>query len=156
MSPEVVPLLGAAPLLVVMAASDLRSMVIPNRLILGLIALFVIVAPFYLGMDALLLRIAVAGAVFAVCFAAFVFNVLAGGDVKALSALMLFIPTDALTAYAFTFSASMMAGMLIVLGLRQAFGSPDSRFVSMAVTRGYPMGVSIALSGLLLPFTAML
>lgn len=156
MSPEFLPLIAAAPLLVAMAFGDFRWMRIPNALVLTMLALFALSAPFTLTLEEVTIRVIVAAVVFLLGFAAFAFNVMAGGDVKGLAALMLFVPTAQLATFGFTFSFAMLVGMGFALGLRHAFGSPDSRFVSLATKKGYPMGVSIALAGLLLPFTAAL
>ncbi|GKY88621.1 prepilin peptidase [Sinisalibacter aestuarii] len=154
MSPDMLPLVLAAPLLVAMAVSDVRHMRIPNALVLAMLALFVVTAPFALAPAEIALRLGVGALVFALGLAGFVAGMLAGGDVKGLAALMLFVPTGALAPFAFTFSAAMLAGIALTLGLRRAIGSPGSRYVSLAVDKGYPMGLSIALAGLLLPLTA--
>jgi prepilin peptidase CpaA len=154
MSPDFYPLLLASPLLVAIAVTDMTWMRIPNALVLAMLALFVLTAPFALTFQEVGIRVAVAVAVFGLGFVAFAFNVIAGGDVKALAALMLFVPSSALAAYGFTFSAALLIGIAITVALRRLVGSPESRFVSLATNTGIPMGVGIALSGLILPFVA--
>lgn len=154
MSPDFYPLLFASPLLVAMAVADMAWMRIPNALVLTMIALFAVSAPMSLTLEETIFRIAVAVAVFGIGFVAFALNVVAGGDVKALAALMLFVPSSALTAFGFTFSAALLVAIAITLALRRLVGSPESRFVSLATGSGIPMGVGIALAGLVLPFVA--
>ncbi|MDQ2089693.1 prepilin peptidase [Marimonas arenosa] len=147
------PLLFTAPLLVVMAASDVRHMRIPNWLVLAMIVVFAAVAPFYLSGEEIVMRVAVAGGVLLVGIVAFTFRIVAGGDVKALAALMLFVPAGAtsIAYFGFTFSAAMVLGMIFMLTLRRAFSSPESSFLSLSIDAGYPMGLSIALAGLAFP-----
>lgn len=154
MSPDIsefTPLLLASPLLAVMAYGDLRRLRIPNRLVLTMVAVFVLSAPFLLELPEVGLRIAAAVAIYLVGLAGFALRLWSGGDVKAISALMLFLPSSTLVIYAFTFSASMLVGIVLVLSLRAIVGTPDSRWSSLRPQAGFPMGLSIALSGVLLP-----
>lgn len=159
MSPELaafLPLLLVAPLLAAMALGDLRRLRIPNWLVLSMVAVFVLTAPFLLPAPEIGWRLAAAVAVYVLGLAGFALGLWSGGDVKAVSALMLFLPSATLTIYAFTFSASMFAGMTMVLSLRAVVGTPESAWRSLRPRAEFPMGVSIALSGFLLPPAVML
>lgn len=153
MSPELLPLVLAAPLLGWMAVSDFTRMRISNRLILAMLALFAVAGPWLLGGEAALWRLAAAALVLVAGFAAFLGGFFAGGDIKALAALQLFIPLgrENLALYALTFSAAMLAGIVAMLLLRRVAGGPGASCLSLSVAQGYPMGISIALAGLAYP-----
>lgn len=153
MSPETagfLPLVLASPLLAAMAYGDLRRLRISNRLVLAMVAVFVLCLPL-LQLPEIGLRVAAATAIYFIGAAGFALGLWSGGDVKALSALMLLMPSSTLMVYAYVFSASMVVGLALVLSLRTIVGSPESAWSSLRPRAGFPMGVSIALSGLLLP-----
>lgn len=147
---HIVPLLALAPLLVAVALSDLRNLRIPNSYCLSAVAVFVLAMTTGLAPD-YALRIAVAATVFALGFGAYCLGLFGGGDVKFLSALMLFIPVDTLQVYAFVFSAAMLIGIAGVLSMKRLPAVAPPTWRSMAPGRQVPMGVPIALSGLLHP-----
>lgn len=147
---ELLPLILISPLLIYMGYSDLRYMRIPNRLVLAMLAAFAIMAPF-LPRDALLDRLLVATCVFGVGFVAFAFRLFGGGDVKALAALTLFVPPPALTLFGLVFSLSMAFGILAIVTVRRVPGVSRSGWVSLRANGHFPMGISIAAAGLLLP-----
>jgi prepilin peptidase CpaA len=144
------PLVVLSPILVAVAIWDLRFMRIPNALSLIAVALFVISCLFSLPVD-IVARVSVAATVFGLGFVAFCFRMFGGGDVKILSALMLFVPIQSLTLFAYLFSASMLIGILAILGLRRLPQAADHRWKSISASTKFPMGISIALSGILLP-----
>lgn len=153
MSPETgafVPLFLVAPLLVAMALGDMRRLAISNGLVLAMGAVFVLSAPFLLPLPEIGYRLAAAGAVFVLGTAGFALGFWGGGDVKALTALIPFLPSDRLAIYGYTFSAAMAVGMGGVLSLRAVLGTLQSPWCALRPKAGFPMGLSIALSGLLL------
>ncbi len=75
-----------------------------------------------------------------------------GGDVKIMTVLMLFIPTSTLSVYGFGFSASMLLGVGFIVTLRSAPWLNGTEWVTIRARGTFPMGISIALSGLLHPF----
>ncbi|SDE72833.1 A24 family peptidase [Ruegeria marina] len=154
MSPEMkefVPLVFVLPLLFMGAISDMRQQTIPNKIVLGMLAVFALTAPLFLPLSEIGYRCIAAGAVFLLGFAGFSFRLWGGGDVKAITLLILFLPSTTLSMYAFAFSLSMFLGMATVLSLRATVGHPESSWVSLRPGTGFPMGVSIALSAVLLP-----
>jgi len=149
------PLLLIAPLLVWGAWSDLRRMRIPNAVSLVALVVFgvtILVAP----PEDLVARIAVASAVFAAGFVTYLFGLFGGGDVKMLSALILFVPAPTLVLFAYVFSAAMLVGMGIVLGLRRVPAAHRLGWKSISGSTGFPMGLSIAMAGLAHPAAAAL
>lgn len=148
------PLMALAPLLIAVALSDLRYMRIPN--LFSLIALAIFAAMLALGwiVDPVSSLIA-AGLVLVAGFFAFVFNMLGGGDVKFLAALMLFVPTSTLVSFGYTFSFAMAVGMLAIVSLRRRAFMAHSDWRGFDAEAGFPMGISIALAGLLHPIVVL-
>lgn len=151
---HLLPLLTLAPLLVAVAMSDLRNLRIPNSYCLAAIALFAVTAAAGLAPD-YAVRIAVAAAVLGIGFAAYCLKLFGGGDVKFMAALLLFVPVDSLRLYAFVFAAAMLAGIAAFLSLKRLPAAAALDWRSMAPGRQLPMGVPIALSGLLHPIAVM-
>ena len=144
------PLLILAPVLVVVAWSDLRHLRIPNTLSLLAIGLFAGCAMIAPPAD-LWIRVGVAGVVFALGFIGFCRGLWGGGDVKFLAALMLFIPVTTLSAFSYVFSASMLVGIGLVLGLRRIPAASGFGWKSMSGSTKFPMGLAIAMAGLVHP-----
>jgi len=151
---HLVPLLALAPLLVAVALSDLRRLRIPNSYCLAAVALFAVAAAAGLAPD-FALRIVVAASVLVLGFAAYCLKLFGGGDVKFMAVLLLFVPVNSLQLYAFVFSAAMLAGIAAFLSLKRLPAAAALNWQSMAPGRQLPMGVPIALSGLLHPLAVM-
>lgn len=150
MSPELLPLLLAAPLFALMALGDLRRLRIPNLLVAGLAMVFAASAPFALTGSEAGFRLVAAGAVFALTFACFAAGLMAGGDVKALTVTMLFVPAGALSLFGLAFSASLLAGIALVLVLRRLAPGRPRGWHGLVPGGGYPMGLSIGSAALAL------
>jgi prepilin peptidase CpaA len=147
------PYLGlmlASPILMAMAYCDLRYMQIPKWVSGGLIAIFVVMGLTLVPWAESGARMAVAAGVFATGFAAFAMRLIGGGDVKALSALMLLIPVPALTLFMLAFAACLMIGIMAVLVTRHIYGQADAAWAFLQ-SKAFPMGISIAGAGLVLP-----
>ena len=142
------PLLCVSPLLVLMAASDLARMRIPNLFVLLGLVVFVATAPL-LELGELGARIAAGLIVFLIGFAGFSLRLLGGGDVKMMAMLMLFIPSQTLMLYSYCFSGSMLTGIVLIVLLRRVPKMRESGLVSLQADGALPMGVPIAASGLL-------
>lgn len=149
------PLILIAPLLCWVAYCDLSRMQIPNAISLIAVAVFACIAALA-PPDDLLPRIAVAAAVLTVGFVSYCFGLFGGGDVKMLAALVLFVPVPTLTLFAFVFSASMLIGMAAVLTVRRIPAARRLGWKSLTADAGFPMGVSIALAGLVHPVATLL
>lgn len=161
MAVSLIPLIVIAPILVAVAWGDLRHLRIPNALALAAVAVFVVASLIAPPAD-LAWRLVVAASVLVLGFAAFCLRLFGGGDVKMLAALMLFIPVPTLMLFSWVFSAAMLAGIALILGLRRspmlagaARGwkglSPESARLGR-----FPMGISIALAGLVHPVAVTL
>lgn len=64
---------------------------------------------------------------------------------------MLFIPSQTVTLFALGFSMSMLVGILVMLAARLVPAHRNSIWVGVAQTGKFPMGVSIAMAGLIHP-----
>ena len=151
---SLVPLILISPILIAVAYCDLRFMRIPNVLSVLILAIFVtalLIDP----PDDLLARLAVAAAVFGLGFTGFCFRMLGGGDVKILSAVMLFVPLHSLGLFAYIFSAALLVGIAAILTLRRLPLATDHRWKSISGSTRFPMGVSIALAGIVHPLAVM-
>lgn len=151
---SILPLLLLSPVLVYGAYSDLRYMRLPNSLSLIALALFAVSA-ITLPPPDLVARLVVAALVLAAGLTAFAFRLVGGGDVKLLSVLMLFVPTHALSVFGYVFSASMLLGLALVLGLRQFAFAAQSDWKSIGGSSGFPMGVSIGTAGIVFPLVVL-
>ena len=150
LQPDLLPLMLLAPLLAATAWSDIRDLRIPNTLVLAALALFLVTAPM-LTLGEFGARLVAAAAVFLALFAAFTLRMIGGGDVKMIPALVLFIPSAGLTAFAFVFSAALLVAVALSLGLQSRLVAGRVGW-SASTARGHmPMGVAIALSGMAFP-----
>ncbi|MGJ8582917.1 MAG: prepilin peptidase [Marinosulfonomonas sp.] len=101
-------------------------------------------------------RFAVAGIVFAIGFTGFFFRLLGGGDVKILTVLMLFVPLPTLAVFGNVFSASLVLGVSFVMTARRVPALAHVPFKSLSPNAGFPMGISIAMAGLVHPLVVTL
>ncbi len=148
------PLILISPILFAVAYCDLRFMRIPNVLSVLILAIFLI-SSLILPPDDLPGRIVVAAAVFGLGFAGFCFRMLGGGDVKILSALMLFVPLHSLALFAYILSAALLVGIAAILTLRRRPLATDHGWKSISGSTRFPMGISIALAGIIHPLAVM-
>jgi prepilin peptidase CpaA len=146
------PLVLLVPVLLAVGYFDMRYMLIPNRLVLLSLTLFGLCA-FLLPTDELVTRLMVGFGVLLFGFVAFALNLFGGGDVKMLACLALFIPATTYPAFFQLFAVALAFGMLAVLAIRRMPGAESSSWRGLNEKRGFPMGVSIALAGILHPFT---
>ena len=155
MGMSLVPMVLISPLLCWCAYSDLTRMRIPNAISLVAIVIFAVAATIA-PPDDLVPRIAVAAAVFGIGLVTYLFGLFGGGDVKMLSALLLFVPAPTLAIFAYVFSASMLAGIAIMLALRRVPAAHRLGWKSISGSTGFPMGLSIAMAGVIHPAAASL
>ncbi|MEM1351680.1 MAG: SDR family NAD(P)-dependent oxidoreductase, partial [Pseudomonadota bacterium] len=133
------------PILAATAVNDLRDMKIPNRLSWMGLGLFALCLPI-IGWDDWGLRAIGGGIAFFVCFCLFAAGWFGGGDAKILPVTFLFVPTDLLPLYLFSFSAAMMLGMAGMWLVRTRLSQPGMIWVSLQPGAAFPMGISIAAS----------
>ncbi|MCB2134340.1 MAG: prepilin peptidase [Rhodobacteraceae bacterium] len=152
---SVVPLVLIAPLMVAVAYCDMRFMRIPNAISLLMVAVFGLCS-LVLPMPDLAPRLTAAALVFAVGFVAFCFRLFGGGDVKVLAALVLFVPSENLAQFSYIFSVSMILGVAAILTMRRLPFAGGESWKALSGSTKFPMGISIALAGLLLPLSLLI
>lgn len=148
---ELIPLQLMAPLLVFVAFFDMRLMRIPNWISIAGLLIFALTIPLLPGSE-VLARMAMAAIVFVLGLGAFMMRWFGGGDIKILSVLFLLIPSETLSLYGLGFSASMLAGIAFILAMRSMPWPANTEWVSLREQGTFPMGISIALSGIIHPY----
>ena len=146
---DLFPNLLIAPLLIYAAYSDLRYMRIPDFISIALVALFTVTILIQVPLD-IGARIAVATGIFVIGYTGFSFRLIGGGDVKFLSALALFVPRSELTVFANLFSVSLLVGVFLIC-VAQRSRLANVGWKSFSARGRFPMGLSIAMAGLMLP-----
>lgn len=150
MTSETLPLLLFAPMLFYAGLSDLQRMRIPNGVSYAAIGLFVVTLPF-LAPPEILWRIAAAALVFVVGFGLWALRMFGAGDVKLLSALLLLVPVADLHLFSQVFAVCMLLGLALVTSVRASGLLRQTGWVSMRAAGHFPMGISIAMAGIVLP-----
>lgn len=151
MTDEFLPLLLLAPVLLIVAVEDLRRLTISNRLVLLALILFGATAPF-LAPGEILWRAAAGLSLFAVLIGFFALGMLGGGDVKMLPAVVLFVPSAHWGSFATLLALTLLLGVIGVIGARSAATRlGPTGWLALDRPGTFPMGVSIAGAGLLLP-----
>lgn len=143
---DTLPLALIAPLLVLAAYCDLRFLRIPNMISILIVAVFAMTV-YDTVPDDLVARLVAASLVFVAGFAAFAARLVGGGDVKLLTALVLFIPTDRLMLFANVFAISLLIGVAVVVSLRHGQLASPARWKFAGQPKSFPMGLSIAMAG---------
>lgn len=148
------------------AIIDLATLTVPNRLVIGLAALFVLVAPVAgLGLQDIGLHAALALVALALSFALFSLGLVGGGDAKLFAATCLWLGPVAIVPYALY--AALIGGALALLLLfwrglpLPAMLASQGWLVRLhSPEQGVPYGVALAAAGLLAypqsPFMAAL
>ena len=129
---------------------DLRYMRLPNTLAMLFVVVFVLTVSWSLPIAELATRVGIAVIVLVIGIAANAAKLLGGGDVKILSALMLFVPRGELLAFAFILCISMIIGIAALLALRRAMRAHSTVWRGLQTSGRYPMGISIGVAGLIL------
>lgn len=138
-----------ALLLVTVIYYDLRFMILPNLLAGAFVVLFAVAVAWTLPIDVLAWRIGVGVAVLAIGIAANAGGLLGGGDVKVLSALLLFVPYEQLLGFILALCLCTIAGIAGLLLLRRAVKGRQVTWRGLQNNGRYPFGISIGLAGLM-------
>ena len=142
--------LGALPLCLYAAWSDLKFMIIPNWVSLGLIAVFTVLGLIFLPLPDVGWRLLAGLIVLVVGFILNAMGLMGGGDVKMLSGFAPFIAIADIPDYLLILSVSLLMTLAIhrvamrTGPIRRA--TPDWK--SWTAGRYFPMGISIATAGL--------
>ena len=152
-------ILGFAGLMLWAAATDVRSLTIPNRISLAIVMLYpayVLSAGHPVDWSGALI---VAGSLLAIGFAAFAFNLLGGGDAKLLAAGALWAGPAQLMEFLFL-TALAGGGMATVLWLRHRLSRAATPGLMLSTPsdpdfakQPMPYAVAIAVGALYVAFT---
>lgn len=148
------PLIAAAPLLVYMAYEDLRHLRIANRNVLCLAGIFA-VSLLFLDWPEAGFRLAAAGSVFLLALILFAARLIAGGDVKMLAAVMLFVPAGSLQGFSLSLSIGICLSVALLAAMRTVGPARPSGWAGLAGA-GLPMAPGICAGALLAPFMQQL
>lgn len=140
--------------------SDFRNLRIPNWVIILLACAFALFAAFHLELGTTLGHVALAVLIFILASAFFIANWIAGGDVKFLTATILWMGPEHATYFTIVMALVGSILAMVLLGIRQypfvieAY-LPDTwvlRRMSILAERGQcPYGVAIGIAALLAP-----
>jgi prepilin peptidase CpaA len=139
---------GFAILLLLAAASDVRSYTIPNWISIALVLGFALAVPFSAGQIPVVYHVLTACAVFAGTFVLFWLRLMGGGDVKLWAAVALWLGPDLIATHVIL--VAVLGGLLgVVLLVRRTAGR---RSDVQPLRSSVPYGVPIAAAALwLLP-----
>jgi len=153
--PSLIGLIAIAPLLVWAGMSDLRYLRIPNWISLLMIAGFVGLA-FWLPAAEIQSRLIVAALAFVIGFILFALGTLGAGDVKMLSALLLFVPSQYLAGFFLLFSIGLAIAIIGIVSARRFYFFQGRGFLSIDSPNVLPMGISIGFAGIALPVSLLI
>lgn len=137
-----------SPLLMAVILFDLRSLKLPNLLSILMAALFVVSVSWSLPLPELAWRIVAAFLVLILGMGLNAAGLLGGGDVKVLSALTLFIPTQDWLSFVFVLCVATIVGIAGLLIVRKVLRGRKVTWLGLVESGRYPMGLSIGLAGL--------
>ncbi|MFD1156578.1 prepilin peptidase [Roseovarius aestuarii] len=141
------PLFLALPIMIAAGFTDLRQLRIPNFLVMLALILFVLTCPL-LPLAEIQTRLLAGIVTLAVGFGLFCLGVWGGGDAKLLPALVIFIPGQSLTLFAYILSASILIGTLSIITYRKVGLNGPAEWVGAHASGRFPMGISIAMAGI--------
>lgn len=135
--------------------SDMKFMRIPNNAVLALVAVFLVVGPFVLPIDAWLWRWLHLAVVLVVGFVLSAARLLGAGDAKFAAAMAPFVDLGDLSLFAYLFAAVMLASFVTHRGARQipVVRRATSDWESWERKKDFPMG--LALGGVLILYLAL-
>lgn len=129
---------------------DLRFMILPNRLAGLFVLLFITAVAWTLAVDELAWRIGLALGLLTLGIMANAVRLVGGGDVKVLSALILFVPHEDLLGFFLALCLGTVAGIAGLMALRLALKDRQVTWKGLQNTGSYPFGISIGIAGLTL------
>ncbi len=143
-------LAALSPVLIAVAIKDLSELRIPNALVIVAVMIFA-VSSGWLPFDELANRLVAAAITFGILLLLFAGRFVGGGDVKMLPALVLFVPPTHWTDFGALLATALVIGVIGICIARAAVSRRvPTGWLALDRPGTFPMGVSIALSGLAL------
>lgn len=136
------------PLVIWAAWSDLKFMIIPNKLCLALLAVFVLVAPFLLPLPEFGIRLLQGAIVLAITFTLNALGLMGGGDAKLFAVIAPFINRADVAPYFFILALLALAAVALHrLAFRIGrFATLVEGWKSFGEKRNFPFGLPLAAS----------
>ncbi|MEO0342109.1 MAG: prepilin peptidase [Pseudomonadota bacterium] len=136
------------PLCLIAIWTDLRQMLIKNWLTASFASLACVIVLITLGWQALLWHVLFAVAIFFLCYIAFHFNQMGGGDLKLFVGVAIALGFWTFTKFLFILSAAAIVTLLLhrAVGLYVRPRDPDQKWGSFHRTNHFPYGVTIGLA----------
>lgn len=141
-----------AGLLVIAAASDLKSYRIPNWVCVAIAAAFAVAAPLGMPFDRIWPHVAVGVSVFGIGYLLYALTGMGAGDAKLGAAIGLWIGPAGLQTWLTYFALAMLALAIVLIGLRRAVapaGGAEPSFRLLQRGAPVPLGVALSVSALL-------
>jgi prepilin peptidase CpaA len=141
-------LLLTAPMCFYAAFSDLKFLRIPNRLVLLMLAAYLLSAPFVLPLGDAALRLGIGLGALVIGVLLHSTGRVGGGDIKMFAAVLPFVATTDLASFAVLLALTTFAGLIVHKTMaRTGLAPPD--WASWQRARVYPFGLSLG-TGLLI------
>lgn len=130
------------------AWSDLKSMTIPNAVVLACLALFLVTAPFVLPLEDMLWRLATGVLVLVAGFCLFLTGQFGAGDAKFAAALTPFVARIDLPTVLWIYAATALlsVGAVALVKWRAPAFAAASGFRALRERRRFPLGLPLALT----------
>lgn len=133
------------PITVWVAWSDMATMKIPNKAVLALLAVFVVVGLVALPFQDYLWRYAHFGVVLVITFILSSFGAMGAGDAKYMAAMAPFITLGDAAAFALLLAATTFAAFILHRVAMHSFGPKlFPNWESWTQKRSFPMGLALA------------
>lgn len=139
-------LLVALPFCLYATWSDLKFMIIPNWLCLGLVGAFIVVGLVLLPLDVLGWQLLAGVIVLAATFLLNSFGIMGGGDAKMLAALAPYIAGPRVSDFLLIFAVCLLGSLALhrIAGAIPAIRRATPDWVSWNAGRNFPMGTGIS------------
>ncbi|MEM9050007.1 MAG: prepilin peptidase [Pseudomonadota bacterium] len=140
------------------AWSDLKTMTIPNRVVLLCLALYIVLGPFLLSFEAYLWRFVPALIALLVGFVLHMLGQFGAGDAKFASVLLLFVPLKDMTTLLWLYAVITLISVatLFLIRLAAPRWAAKSGLKSFRERRVFPLGLPLALTALAYQIVALL
>lgn len=139
--------LCAVPIAVWVAWSDLARMKIPNRAVLALLGVFVVLGLIFLPLPVLGWQIAQGAILLVVCFLLSIVGVLGAGDAKFIAVMTPFFLTGDIMIISVIFAIAVVTSFILHrLARKSPIKNMAPNWESWERTKDFPMGVPLALT----------
>ncbi len=137
----------AVPIAIWVAWSDLARMKIPNKAVIALLGVFVVLGLVFLPLPVFGWQIAQGAIVLVVCFLLSIIGVLGAGDAKFIAAMAPFFVTSDIMITSVIFAVAVITSFVLHrLARKSPIRNMAPNWESWERTKDFPMGVPLALT----------